>query len=108
MSVTKNIMSLIGDGNEEQVEILRDLTKARLRLKLGLAEDVTIPDKLNYIVIRATVAMYNRIGSEGVSSHSVSEESLHFIDDELAAFDKDIEEYLASMIPRRRGVVRFI
>ena len=108
MSVSENVTKLISGTRVEKISALTQLTQARLRVKLGLKSDGEIPDQLEYIVTRAVTVMFNRIGSEGVSSHWVMDEKMDFIDDELAVFDADIQDYLKAQEGSRAGRVRFI
>ena len=51
---------------------------------------------------------FNRIGSEGFSSHSVEGESLSFSDDDFAGYREDIQTYLDSQKEAKKGRVRFL
>lgn len=108
MSVSENVKALINGTRDEKISALTELTRDRLSIKLGLGPDMTIPDQLEYIVTRAVTAMFNRIGSEGTSSHWVMDEKMDFVDDELAVFDADIQDYLKVQEGSRAGRVRFI
>ena len=70
-----------------------DVATARLLVRIG-AE--TVPQQLEYIVREVAVRRYNRIGSEGVSSHTVEGESMSWNEDDFAAFESDINAYLAA------------
>ena len=67
-----------------------------------------IPEALAYIVVEVAVARFNRIGSEGMSSHSVEGESISFSDDDFAGYKADIEAYLDEQSGTKRGRVRFL
>ena len=108
MSVSENVTKLISGTREEKISALTQLTQARLRVKLGLKSDGEIPDQLEYIVTRAVTAMFNRIGSEGVTSHWVMDEKMDFIDDELSAFEADIQKWLKDQEGSRVGRIRFL
>ena len=108
MSVSENVTKLISGTREEKISALTQLTQARLRVKLGLKSDGEIPDQLEYIGTRAVTAMFNRIGSEGVTSHWVMDEKMDFIDDELSAFEADIQKWLKDQEGSRVGRIRFL
>lgn len=108
MSVSENVTKLISGTREEKISALTQLTQARLRVRLGLKSEADIPDQLEYIVTRAVTAMFNRIGSEGVASHWVMDEKMDFIDDELSAFESDIQDWLKAQEGSRVGRIRFL
>ena len=86
----EKIKLLLGlDGNEldEQLELILANTGERLKLLLGGVSE--IPEALAYIVVEVAVARFNRIGSEGMSSHSVEGESISFSDDDFAGYKAD-------------------
>lgn len=79
----------------------------RLLLRLeGVTE--TVPEELGYIVIEASVARFNRLANEGMSSVSVEGETLNFNEDELEPYATDIRYWLAAQEGTRSGKVRFI
>lgn len=89
-------------------EIIK-LTTDRLKNLLGTTKDV--PERLNYIITEVCVSRYNRIGSEGLSSHNVEGESMSWSDNDFKPFMDDIESYLASQMEddsNKRGRVRFL
>ena len=105
----EKIKLLLGlDGNEldEQLELILSNTGERLKLLLGGVSE--IPEALAYIVVEVAVARFNRIGSEGMSSHSVEGESISFSDDDFAGYKADIEAYLDEQSGTKRGRVRFL
>lgn len=106
----QDILNLLGLSSEdaETVERLRVIiasVQQRLLLLIGGTE---VPDKLSYIVTEVSIARYNRIGSEGISSHSVEGESMTYIEDDFAPYKTDIEAYLTSISGGTKGVVRFL
>ncbi|MBR0085648.1 MAG: phage head-tail connector protein [Lachnospiraceae bacterium] len=107
-----NIYTLLGldESNEEvqnKIEAIVDLTESRLKNLLGGVD--AIPGSLEYIVTEVSIMRYNRIGSEGASSHNVEGESLSWANDnDFDAFRNDIEAYLEEQSKDGRGKVRFI
>lgn len=101
----KLLLGITNNDRDELFKLLTSLATQRLRRKLGGVEP---PDELNYIIIDVVVARFNRIGSEGLSSHSVEGESLSFTDDDFAKFDNDIQEYINSLSDSKSGKVRFL
>lgn len=83
------------------------LSSARSRLK-SLLGGQDPPDSLGYIITDVAVIRYNRIGSEGLSSHTVEGESQTFTEDDFAAYRDDIQTYLNSQKEAQKGRVRFL
>ena len=75
------------------IEDCVDVATSRLLVRIG-AE--VVPEQLGYIVREVAVRRYNRIGSEGVASHTVEGESMSWDEDDFAAFEADINAYLAA------------
>lgn len=77
------------------------------RLK-NLLGGIDAPEELDYIVVDVAAARFNRIGSEGLQSHTVEGESLTFTEDEFAAYANDIQAFLDRQQDATRGRVRFL
>lgn len=101
----KLLLGISENDRDELLKVLIALATQRLKNKLGGIEP---PYELEYIIIDVVIVKYNRIGSEGISSHSVEGESLTFTDDDFAKFDKDIQDYLNSQKDSKSGKVRFL
>lgn len=82
-----------------------DTTKLRLKILLGGIEP---PEELSYIVIEVAVIRFNRIGSEGSSSHTVEGESTVFLENDFARYKDDIDAYLREQKDSKKGKVRFL
>jgi hypothetical protein len=93
------------NSRDELFSKLLDLTTARLKLLLGGIEP---PEELEHIIIDVTVARFNKIGSEGLSSHSVEGESQTFTNDDFAPFLDEIQAFLDKQKESTRGKVRFV
>lgn len=105
----EQVKILLGvDGTELDGKLAAIITTTEQRLKLLLGGVDQIPDSLEYIVTEVAVIRFNRIGSEGVSSHSVEGESLSFVDDDFAAYREDIQAYLNAQGESAVGRVRFL
>ena len=90
---------------DEKLEYIIDNAKARLKMLLGGIEP---PEDLEYVICDAAVIRFNRLGSEGMTSHSVEGESLSFVDDDFAAYKEDIQAWLEKQKESNRGKVRFL
>ena len=67
-----------------------------------------VPDDLKYIVTDVSIMRFNRIGSEGLSSHSVEGESLSFASNDFEPYLDDIQSYLNAQKEATKGKVRFL
>lgn len=74
----------------DQLAIIIDIQTDALLTKIS---ETVIPPKLEYIVLETSIARYNRIGSEGLSSEAVDAISQSFTDDLFEAYLADIFEY---------------
>ena len=103
-----NLKMMLGIDDAEQdvkLNLILSNTKARLKLLLGGIEP---PEEMNHIVIDVAIMRFNRIGSEGLASHSVEGESLTFSDHDFNGFANEIQAWLDSQKESRRGKVRFL
>lgn len=91
----------------DKIETIMELTEQRLGFLLG---QTVIPEELSYIVVEVTIARFNRIGSEGVSSHTVQGESLTWSDDDFKPYMDDIQGWLNAQedVNTTRGRIKFI
>lgn len=101
----KLILGLTDSDRDELLSLLLETTTQRLKTLLG---GLDVPDNLSYIVLNVTAARFNRIGSEGTSSHSVEGESYSFVTDDFADYMDDIQTYLDGLKGNKRGVVKFL
>lgn len=91
---------------QEKVKAIVGLTEERLLSLLGAEE---VPDRLQYIVTEVAIMRYNRIGSEGTSSHAVEGETMSWNrNSDFDDFMDDINAYLAEQDTSNRGKLRFI
>lgn len=88
----KLLLGISDTSLDDKLNLIIKLTTSRLKVLLGGAEE--IPEGLQYIVTEVSVVRFNRIGSEGVSAHSVEGESLSFTDDDFAGYREEIQAYL--------------
>lgn len=106
----KNLKILLGisesdTSQDAKLNLILSGTTSRLKALLGGQDP---PEDLNYIITDVAVIRFNRIGSEGFSSHSVEGESLSFSDDDFAGYREDIQAYLDSQKEAKKGRVRFL
>lgn len=106
LDTTKTLLGITDDGRDELLTTIISAVQARLLLLLGGANQV--PESLAYIVSEVAVIRYNRIGSEGMSSHSVEGESVTYSDNDFAGYMGEIEAYLDEQQSAKRGRVRFL
>ena len=105
-----NIKILLGipvddTARDELITLLISTATARLKNLLG---GIDPPESMEHIICEAAVIRFNRIGSEGMSSHTVEGESLSFTEDDFAGFADEIQAFLEAQTESTRGKVRFI
>lgn len=76
------------------------------RLKI-LINGVEPPDEMSYIVVEVALVRFNRIGSEGLKSHSVEGESLQFTENDFANYMEEIEAFNYKQSGKKGGL-RFL
>ena len=101
----KTILGIADNALDSQLNIIIANTKARMKMLLG---GLDVPEILNYVITEVSVKRFNRIGSEGITSHTVEGESMSFSDDDFAEFAGDIQAYLDSVAAAKKGKVRFL
>lgn len=79
-------------SSDDMLSSISDLIEAQLKNRLGGVE--AVPAELEYIVTNCTIARFNQIGSEGLTSHSVGEEKQEWLKDIFAPYADDIAAYL--------------
>ena len=89
---------------DRRLQLILDNTRARLKLRLGGIEP---PLELNHIILEASVARYNQIGSEGIKKHGVEGENMEFSSDIFAPYEKEIKAFLDEK-QNHKGKVRFL
>jgi hypothetical protein len=104
----ESIKLLLGIATNDRDALLQQIVSsatARLKVLLGGCEP---PDSLDYIITDVSIRRFNRIGSEGMTSHTVEGESISFSDSDFAGFEDDIQAYLDTQKDSARGRVRFL
>ena len=92
-------------SQDEKLNLIIDSVSTRLRV---LLEGADVPESLKYVVTEVSVIRFNKIGSEGLSSHSVEGETMSFADNDFAGYMDEIEAFLSSQKEAKKGKVRFI
>lgn len=113
-SIKENVLSLLGLSetiDTEIVDTIINVVSKRLEGKLASLTGQTIsdvPPELEGVVTEICVARYNRIGSEGTSSHSVDGESMSWSEDDFKPYEDEIEAYADSVRAASTGKLRFL
>lgn len=102
----KTLLGITDADVDPKLNLIIELTSARFKTLLGCVDE--IPEKLEYIVVEVSIIRFNRIGSEGITSHSVEGESQTFTDDDFKGYSSDIQAFLEQQKDGSRGKVRFI
>jgi hypothetical protein len=90
---------------DAKLQWIVDGVTARLRLRLGGIEP---PESMNHIIEEVAIVRYNRIGSEGIASHTVEGESMTFAASDFEAYAADIQAFMDAQKELKKGKVRFI
>ena len=103
-------IGLFGDVVEDaaldkKLQWIVDGVKSRLQLRLGGIEP---PESMNHIIEEVAIVRYNRIGSEGISSHTVEGESMTFAGSDFDAYETEIQAFMDAQKEMKKGKVRFI
>ena len=102
----KIMLGIVNDDSlDDKLNIIISNTTSRLKVLLG---GIEVPQDLNHIILEVSIIRFNRIGSEGLSSHSVEGESLGFSEDDFAQYNDEIKVYLESLNDSKRGRIRFL
>ena len=105
-TVLSDVKLLLGLKTEDdKLDAIVRLTESRLKALLSVK---TVPEELEYIVTEVAIKRFNRIGSEGVQSHSVEGESMSFNDDDFSSFSTEIQSWRDEQANQNKGRVRFL
>lgn len=103
----KIMLGIAADDKEQDAMLDIIISSTRLRLK-RLIGGVEPPATMDDIILEVSIMRFNRIGSEGLSSHTVEGESLTFAASDFDSFADDIQAFLSSQKDSKRGKVRLL
>ena len=105
-TVLSDVKILLGlQTEDEKLRAIVRLTESRLKALLSVN---IVPDELEYIVTEVSIKRFNRIGSEGVQTHSVEGESMSFNDDDFSSFSSEIQAWRDEQANQNKGRIRFL
>lgn len=90
---------------DEKLSLILSGATSRLKILLGGTEP---PQEMEHIILDVAIARFNRIGSEGLTGHTVEGESLSFTENDFDQFSDEIQAWLSSNSESSRGKLRFI
>lgn len=106
MAVIDDVKALLGIEDEDsKLKVIITLTESRFKTLIGQAE---VPSELEYIVTEVSIARFNRIGSEGLSGHTVEGEALTFKDNDFDQYADDIQTWRDAQSDQDIGRIRFL
>lgn len=97
--------SELDDAMKSKLNLIISGATARLKLLLGGAEP---PEEMDHIILDVSAARFNRIGSEGLTGHTVEGESLSFTDNDFSQFSDEIQAWLEQQTESKRGKLVFL
>ena len=99
---------LLGVENDARVITLYERYSALLLVRLQKSDPdiLDVPEELEYIVDELTIARFNRLGSEGMTSETMDGHSASYDDVDLVSYESAIIQYLDSN--SKLGRVRFL
>lgn len=103
----KLLLGFSEDETDRDALLLKIIAMATARLKLMLG-GVEPPEEMDHIILDVSVIRFNRIGSEGLTAHTIEGESLTFIDDDFAQFTDEIQAWIDQQESVTRGKVKFL
>lgn len=101
----KKLLEIDGNDLDPKLELILKSVQGRLKLLLG---GIEVPPEMEHIVLEVAVIRFNRLGSEGMSSHNVEGENMSYNDNDFDGFMNEIQAFLDSQNESKRGRVRFI
>lgn len=101
----KKLLGIEDDSLDPKLELILKSVQGRLKLLLG---GIEVPPEMNHIVLEVAVIRFNRLGSEGMSSHNVEGENMSYNDNDFDGFMNEIQAFLDSQKESKRGRVGFI
>ena len=90
--------------SDEKLLLILESVKNRLNALGGME----VPPSMQHIVTDVAVVRFNRIGSEGMSSHTVAGESTSYLENDFAPYMEEIQAYLDSVGGIKKGRIRFL
>lgn len=107
LSKLKIMLGIDIDDLSQDERLSYILTSVTARLK-GILGGLEPPTSMEHIIVEVSVIRFNKIGSEGLKSHSVEGESYSFADDDFEAFRDEIQDFLSTQTTGTKGKVRFL
>lgn len=106
----KIMLGITEDSLDEKLQLIISSVEERLKLLLGGAD--TVPDALSHIVMEVSVTRFNRIGSEGTTSHTIEGQTMSFLENDFAAYEDEINAWLlnnqSDVLNAQKGGFRFL
>lgn len=111
LTTLKNLLGITTEDTQADevmsanLEYILNSTNDRLKNLIGGVEP---PEELRHIIIDVSCIRFNRLGSEGASSHSVKDESISFVDDDFSGYMNEINAWLSDHNDTVKGKIRFL
>lgn len=93
------------NSKDELLNLIIETATSRLKVLLG---GIDPPNELHHIILEVSIVRFNRIGSEGLSSHGVEGESQSFNDYDFEPYKNEIQAFLDTQSENTKGKLRFL
>jgi len=90
----KLLLGISDTSLDDKLSWILESTESRLKVLLG---GIDVPESLKYIIVEVSVIRFNKIGSEGLSAHTVEGESLTFAESDFTGYMSEINAYLEGL-----------
>lgn len=105
----KRILGFIDETKDSILNDFIEMYSNAIIVKCGATE---FPTEMNFVLVDAVIARYNKIGSEGLKSENIDVVSMTYHDDILSPYDSYFVEYKkriqVELIPTPLPMVRFL
>ena len=96
MGIIEQVKALLGitdNLQDDLLEVIKELTEAHFK---AYTNQLSVPTQIEFIIVEVMVKRFNKLGSEGMSSHVVEGLSMSFGLDDFAGYDKVIHRQFAN------------
>lgn len=105
LEVLKMLLDIEDDEMDLKLDWILKTTTERLKTLLGGLEP---PKSMEHIIVEVSIIRFNRIGSEGLTSHTIAGEIQNFTNDDFGGYYEEINAWLNTQTDSKKRRVRFL